>query len=288
MASGHNPMRTHCARASCLLTVAAALWGVHLTIANAYVDPIYADNFEAFACTAADNPQPNVDAAEEPGSGGCPAGMVLVDTFCVDRYEAALIDDTPGNNGAAWSPYFNPGSTAVHAVSAYGAVPQGYISQIQAGMACVAAGKRLCSDTEWLRACEGPGGTTYPYGNTYVGGACNDTRATNPVIDYFGAGATFDSGELSHPCLNQLRPGLDRAGANAACVSAEGAYDLAGNLNEWTIDPAGTFRGGYYVNDIINGPGCLFTTTAHDTSYHDYSTGFRCCADPPSRPLIVP
>jgi len=32
-----------------------------------------------------------------------------------------------------------------------------------------------------------------------------------------------------------------------------------GNLEEWTSDTAGTFRGGYYV----------------DTT----STGFRCCAD---------
>jgi hypothetical protein len=26
-----------------------------------------------------------------------------------------------------------------------------------------------------------------------------------------------------------------------------------------------------------NGDGCFYKTTAHNTSYHDYSTGFRCC-----------
>ena len=276
-------MRTRLPFANFLL--AASLWACHVRSADAYVDPVYTDGFEAFACTAADNPQPNLDVAEEAGAGGCPAGMVLVDTFCVDRYEAALIDDTAGNNGAAWSPYFNPGATAVHAVSAQFAVPQGYISQVQAAAACTAAGKRLCTDSEWLRACQGPSTTTYPYGNSYVSGACNDTRATNPVIDYFGF---FDPTGLNHPCLNQLRPGLNRAGTDPACVSVEGVFDLAGNLNEWTADAAGTFRGGDYVDDTINGNGCLYTTTAHDTSYHDYSTGFRCCADPPLRPLIVP
>jgi formylglycine-generating enzyme required for sulfatase activity len=55
--------------------------------------------------------------------------------------------------------------------------------------------------------------------------------------------------------------------------------DLMGNLHEWTADPAGTFRGGFYVDTVRNGPGCLYRTTAHDVGHRDYSTGFRCCAD---------
>ena len=31
---------------------------------------------------------------------------------------------------------------------------------------------------------------------------------------------------------------------------------------------------------VKDGAGCLYATTAHAQSYHDYSTGFRCCADP--------
>ena len=34
------------------------------------------------------------------------------------------------------------------------------------------------------------------------------------------------------------------------------------------------------VDAKINGPGCEYRTTAHAPSYYDYSTGFRCCADP--------
>jgi hypothetical protein len=56
---------------------------------------------------------------------------------------------------------------------------------------------------------------------------------------------------------------------------------MMGNLHEWTADPAGTFRGGFYVDTVRNGNGCLYATTAHNTSYRDYSTGFRCCATPP-------
>ena len=57
-------------------------------------------------------------------------------------------------------------------------------------------------------------------------------------------------------------------------------YDLVGNLHEWVDDPDGTFRGGYYMDTTKNGDGCSYHTTAHDFTYHDYSTGFRCCMDP--------
>jgi hypothetical protein len=29
----------------------------------------------------------------------------------------------------------------------------------------------------------------------------------------------------------------------------------------------------------LNGEGCESATTAHDASFRDFSTGFRCCAD---------
>ena len=62
-------------------------------------------------------------------------------------------------------------------------------------------------------------------------------------------------------------------------MSEAGAYDMMGNLHEWTADPEGTFRGGFYVDTQINGPGCTYVTTAHPTTWHDYSTGVRCCSD---------
>ena len=166
----------------------------------------------------------------------------------------------------------------MRAVSAPDLTPQGYIDQPAAAAACEAAGKRLCSDTEWLRACRGPNGTTFPYGEALLPGACNDDRACHPVVQFFESGADWVWSQLGHPCINQLPDGLAPTGSHPGCVTAEGLYDMMGNLHEWTADPAGTFRGGFYADTAVNGPGCLYATTAHNVWHWDYSTGFRCCA----------
>jgi hypothetical protein len=236
---------------------------------------------DAARCTEDDRPDPNgsIAAVEPPGVGGCPDGMLAVDAFCIDRYEASLWRlESPST---ALSPYFNPAGEAFVARSIAAAVPQGYVSGTQAAEACANAGKRLCSDDEWLRACRGPGSSTYPYGDTRQPGVCNDARAMHPAIEYFGTSADWIWSELGHPCINQLPDSLDPTGHNPGCVTAEGAFDMMGNLHEWTADPAGTFRGGFYVDTVINGEGCLYRTTAHGMSHWDYSTGFRCCADLP-------
>jgi len=238
--------------------------------------PRFADAIE---CDPDTVPQPNACLVEQPGDSGCPAGMSHVDTFCVDRFEAALVE-TVGGSEQPWSPYFDPTGHTVRAVSMRGAVPQAYISQLDASAACAASNKRLCTDTEWLRACQGPAMTTYPYGNTREPGVCNDARAEHPAIELYGTTDSWIYSHLDSPCLNQEAAGLDRTGAETGCVTAEGAYDMMGNVHEWTADPAGTFRGGYYVDTVENGNGCLYATTAHDVNYRDYSTGFRCCADP--------
>ena len=213
---------------------------------------------------------------EAPGVGGCPSGMIPVGTFCIDKYEASLVD---GSTGLSWSPYINPGTAPMIAVSVEAAVPQAYIDGVQAGEACLNAGKRLCTDTEWLRACRGPSNYTYPYGNTRMTGVCNDHRDVHPAIEYFGTSASWIWSEIDNACIDQLPESLDLTGARTGCVTTEGAFDMMGNLHEWTADPNGTFRGGYYVDTVINGNGCLYATTAHNTLHWDYSTGFRCCAD---------
>jgi hypothetical protein len=220
---------------------------------------------------------PNEGLVEAPGDPGCPSGMLRVGTFCIDRYEASLVrvDD-----GTSLSPFHNPGTTRARAVSIAGAIPQGYINGRQAAAACMEAGKRLCTDTEWLRACRGPSSTTYPYGNTRMPGVCNDARAVHPAVERFGTSADWIWSRLGDACINQLPDSLAPTGAHPGCVSAEGPFDMMGNLHEWTADPAGTFRGGFYVDTYRNGEGCLYRTTAHDVGHWDYSTGFRCCADP--------
>ncbi|MBI4700297.1 MAG: SUMF1/EgtB/PvdO family nonheme iron enzyme [Deltaproteobacteria bacterium] len=248
------------------------LGGALVTTADdCYSSPIY--------CEDGDAPYVNGVPLEAPGDPGCPAGMALVEDFCIDRYEAVLAQVLPGDALAPWSPFAHPEGATGRALSVAGAIPQGYVSQVQAQEACLAAGKRLCTDAEWLRACQGPDETTYPYGDAKQPGACNDARACHPAIQYFETDESWIWSELDHPCLNQLPAGLAAAGAHAGCASTEGAFDMMGNLHEWTADPAGTFRGGFYVDTAINGEGCLYATSAHNVWHWDYSTGFRCCAD---------
>jgi hypothetical protein len=205
--------------------------------------------------------------------------MTRVASFCVDRWEAALVLDTPaGRRG--FSPYAHPTTETVRAVSAPGVVPQAYIDEKVAAAACARAGKRLCGDAEWLRACQGASATTYPYGTTRMPGVCNDARACHPAIQYFESTGNEVWSKLGDPCIDQLPAGLLPTGSLPGCVSEDGAFDMMGNLHEWTSDPAGTFRGGFYVDTKLNGDGCLYATTAHDVNQWDYSTGFRCCADP--------
>ena len=235
----------------------------------------------ASACDPMAAPTPNDGLTEERFSRACPLGMIASDDFCIDRYEASLVElDGMGGVVGSWSPYHTPGTTSVRAVSLEHAIPQGYISGTQAAAACTAAGKQLCTDAQWLRACQGAAGTTFPYGDTLVQGTCNDARAKHPVIEYFGTAAEWIWSELGHPCISQLPESLAITGQHEQCVTQDGAFDMVGNLHEWTSDPAGTFRGGFYVDTALNGPGCLYATTAHNTEHWDYSTGFRCCADP--------
>jgi formylglycine-generating enzyme len=232
---------------------------------------------EAVTCDPESVPLPNAGLTEPPGLGGCPPGMAPAGGFCIDRFEASLVY---ADDGASVSPYFNPGMDDVIAVSIQGAVPQGYITGEQASDACLRAGKRLCTDIEWLRACRGSTQTIYPYGSNLMLGVCNDHRAQHPAVEYFMTTDPWIYSELDHPCLNQLRDSLDKTGANAGCVTEDGMFDMMGNVHEWTADPNGSFRGGFYVDTMLNGPGCTYVTTAHDTYHYDYSTGFRCCADP--------
>lgn len=223
-------------------------------------------------------PQPNAGLSEAPGGGGCPDGMVGVGTFCVDRYEASLLRVRSDGTTEPWSPYRNPAGQRVLAVSIPGAVPQGYISQVEASAACREAGKRLCTDEEWLRACQGAAGQTYPYGNARQPGVCADATSEHPAARYFGTTADWIYAELDNACINQVPDSLSRSGDHPMCESPDGPIDMMGNLHEWTANAGGVFRGGFYADTRRNGEGCLYRTTAHAPAYWDYSTGFRCCA----------
>ncbi|WP_438040023.1 SUMF1/EgtB/PvdO family nonheme iron enzyme [Sorangium sp. So ce128] len=254
-------------------------------------------------------------APPAPPPGPCPADMALVGGFCIDRYEAHLVIDAGGE--LAVHPHFKRPEPGVRylARSAAGVFPQAYISRVEAKAACVAAGKRLCTRREWQRACRGNGAHRYPYGPRGERGRCN-TGKPHLLREVFGehppGGWSYER-HFNSPDLDQKPGFLARSGEHAGCASELGVHDMVGNLHEWVGDMVddelvmrmstegverrdqpwhegnGVFMGGFFSTTSELGPGCYFTTIAHEPTYHDYSTGFRCCdsVEPPAAPAAT-
>jgi sulfatase modifying factor 1 len=225
--------------------------------------------------------------------------------YCIDRYEACLIRRAADGRDTLHSPYARPakGETYV-ARSSANVVPQAYLHRHEAQAACENAGKRLCSLAEWYGACAGEQKLTYPYGPEEKPGYCNTGRP-HMLARLFGRDPRrWSYGEhFNSPQLNREPGGLARTGAHPHCVAEPGVYDLVGNLHEWISDRVdyelpkkiqlngdiqakipdnygkAIFMGGFYSTTDQHGPGCRFLTPGHGPQYHDYSTGFRCCAD---------
>jgi sulfatase modifying factor 1 len=232
-------------------------------------------------------------ARRSPGSNPtkrCPPDTARVSDFCIDRYEAHLVVVGPDGRETAHTPYERPlGGVRYAARAAAGMVPQAYISRPE--------------------ACSGPEKLTYPYGNTSRPGVCN-TGKPHLLARLFGKEPSRWSyaDHFNSPRLNQQPGFLAATGAHAQCVSSYGVYDLVGNLHEWVSDRVdaalpqkialqedirakipdnrghGIFMGGFYSTTDEHGPGCRFVTIGHGPRYHDYSTGFRCCAEPHTAP----
>jgi formylglycine-generating enzyme required for sulfatase activity len=211
--------------------------------------------------------------------------------YCVDRWEGTLVEIT-ATGEIPFSPYEAVKGRRVRAVTTRGAIPQAYISKNEAAAACRASHKRLCTEVEWETACRGRKPTAFPYGETRRDGYCND-HGISPLMAYYSdlGEQMFTPVAMNDPRLNQLQGTVAPTGSHAKCTNSFGVFDMVGNVHEWVDDsppgegpraPAGrgAFRGGYYLDTHINGDGCAYRTIAHDPSYHDYSTGFRCCADP--------
>jgi tRNA A-37 threonylcarbamoyl transferase component Bud32 len=253
---------------------------------------------------------------------GCSEDMVAVaGKLCIDRFEAATVDDVAERPLSPFYPPWAPMARSLQdhwrrrlregasgfganlpalpdfelvdawrprAVSTIASRPQAYLSRPMAAAACASAGKRLCAESEWRLACRGEKGTRFPYGAGFRDGMCNVARASSGAADPHGA-----MGEpRTDPRLNQAgapgRDGLQDTGAGWRCRSQWGpdfVYDMVGNLDEWVDGPDPALAGGHFGHDV--GAGCEHRRDRRaERAYYDHSTGFRCCDS--LRPVAPP
>lgn len=205
------------------------------------------------------DPRPQVQVASAARTVSCPSGMKLVPggTF---RQGTARDDPMMGFDERP----LNTVEVRAFCVDEFefpdkrGAAPTVKVAWLDAKRACEKLHRRLCTETEWEKACKGPSGLRYPYGNAFDANAC----------------ATEDA-------AGQDRT-LATSGRYSRCRSGYGVFDLSGNAAEWT---ATSYAGGGKVvkggafNKQDYAARCSARKSA-GASNRSAEVGFRCCADP--------
>ncbi len=188
--------------------------------------------------------------------GGCPRSMIRIRDYCIDRYEA------PNRRGAK---------------------PLVMQSANDAAAWCGEHDKRVCTEDEWIGACEGEEHRPYPYGQTHVDGLCTDDKPWRQVDENALAKWPAAEARAHAKSLYQATP----SGWKHKCASEDGVRDLTGNVEEWVVrtrEHANAFPyllvGCYWAGCYGGGkPTCHSTNDAHGPEFRFYETGFRCCRD---------
>jgi hypothetical protein len=183
----------------------------------------------------------------------------------------------------------------------HGAHPTWMVTWYDAQATCESKGKRLCYESEWTMACEGPDQTPFPYGWERDNTACNiDNQWIAPRIEVlFGLDAGTSEGGAADASARELER-IDQgvaSGALPGCVSGFGVHDMTGNFDEWVtndqpISPRGAdtsmwaaLKGGAWGH-VRNA--CRPLTTSHSPGFSYYNVSFRCCADASGYPVYAP
>jgi sulfatase modifying factor 1 len=196
------------------------------------------------------------------GSPRCLEPRVALD-FCIDHYEF------PNQKGAR---------------------PPVMVDWYNAMGQCAAQGKRLCYESEWVAACEGPNDKPFPYGYVRSAEKCNiDNAWIDPSLNKIYS----NDPAISGPELARLDRSVP-SGSKPGCVSDYGVFDLTGNVDEWVLADFDrpkekakftALKGGAWGH-VRNA--CRPVTTSHEPEFRYYFVSFRCCTDPASMKPFVP
>lgn len=236
----------------------------------------------------------------EPAEGkppACPEGMVHVRKadYCPEMQRRCLDSEYDKSNRITICHRFAEGKRECQAerrsmdycIDRYeypnekGAHPPVMVDFHEAERTCQSRGKRLCRESEWVAACEGPEEKPFPYGYARSSDKCNiDNRWLEPNLSrVYSKIPDIRDQELAR--LDQSVP----SGSREGCVSDYGVYDLTGNFDEWVrLDEpkpgapskfAG-LKGGAWGH-VRNA--CRPVTTSHAPEFTYYFISFRCCKD---------
>ncbi|MBI5538328.1 MAG: SUMF1/EgtB/PvdO family nonheme iron enzyme [Deltaproteobacteria bacterium] len=154
----------------------------------------------------------------------------------------------------------------------------------QAQVKCASVGKRLCTETEWTQACEGPEMKPFPNGYVRDPLKCNgDHLWDDPSLKKVEA---YDPDELA-----RLWKGV-RSGSQPGCISDYGVADMPANVDEVSFNEEilpfsrdkydNAITGGNWYQGVRNQ--CRPKVYTHDDGWSYYFLGLRCCAEPDGKP----
>jgi hypothetical protein len=247
------------------------------------------------------------DAGAPPVEAGvqtpCPEAMILVDTMYCPKIERTCVDEeySPQNRITICHRFAKQQRCLVSeerrrfCIDEYeypnkkGSHPPWMVSWYDAQASCAVHGKRLCQESEWVAACEGPDKTPFPYGRVRDDTKCN---VDNVWIEPSLKEVYSEDPEIRNKELSRLDQSV-ASGAMAGCVSGFGVRDTTGNFDEWvTADVThkdksewAALKGGAWGH-VRNA--CRPVTTSHPPDFTYYFIAFRCCKDAAGDPSYRP
>lgn len=252
----------------------------------------------ASPATAAPSATPIASAPEPEAPKHCPEDMLLVDGDYCTRLQLTCLSkfEAPQNNLWVCEKFKEPtvctGETRHmrYCIDRYefpnkkGVRPKVMQNFYQAQLHCKNRGKRVCTETEWTKACEGPDNKPFPYGYTRDARKCHgDQKWDFPNKTKF---IKRDPHEIE-----RLWKGVP-SGSQPECVSDYGVHDMPANADELAASetygrgPKSDFdnvtTGGPWYHGVRNA--CRPKIYSHDESFAYYYLSWRCCAEADGKP----